>query len=216
MLDVAETTENLLEALSKFQPQKSEPVFFVYYNKDMQVICISPQQQDEFKHFGYAIFKLADVDDFLSGRKNLNDYVLIQDHDDLNNFSFIERKEEIKQIIQVNSFLFEIEGEDSEAHVTVEHNLEDKFIIFSISEKLRSKFREQADYVQIEEVSLEGVQELEFFFTKKGDPGFLIHAISVPVFRLVNGNFYAEYETDLSNTSLFTKKVLNKYSYVVN
>lgn len=215
-LPVPEEIQGLLSALQEFKPVVNEQKFFVYYNEEKRIICISPGIQNDFRHLGYAIFDLNEVEGFLLGEKNPSDYVLHQSQDDLSDFRIIEKKQEITYMVTLNRFLIEIdEGKKKDPHVLISNDTQNKLITIDISDELRKKLQEDADFVEFENVSIDGETDLNFFFTTKDNSNFLIKHIRVPIYRLIDRKVYTEYSVDLLNTSLFTKQVLNKYQYLV-
>lgn len=65
-------------------------------------------------------------------------------------------------------------------------------------------------------VTIHGFKELAFYFTAKNDPTFLVSQITVFAKDLVTAkDIWIELDTDLDDTSLYTKKVFPEYEYKV-
>ena len=62
-------------------------------------------------------------------------------------------------------------------------------------------------------ITINGVNELDFFFTKLDDPHFLKKHVSFSVEEFISNDIKIEYTEDLKNISVFTKRIYDDYIY---
>ena len=73
---------------------------------------------------------------------------------------------------------------------------------------MRNSLNESGD-----SITINGVNELDFFFTKLDDPHFLKKHVSFSVEEFISNDIKVEYTDDLKNVSVFTKRIYDDYIY---
>lgn len=216
--DNTTTTSNFLEALDQFATnvETTEQMFFVYFNNAGNIVCMSPVADDSLTNFQFTMLPLSEVQPFIEGTKNPAQFLLEQDKDDPTKYTVVSKVIEINYLRRLDRFLIELEpSNDWDGHLIIHNNISEKCITFSLSSELRMKLSEQGT-IAPENITINGIPELDFHFTCKNDPSFLIETIVVPTNNLVGyEHIYVNYENDLSKASVFTRKIFNKYSYII-
>ena len=196
-------------------------MMYVYFDKAGDIKCIAPESSDELvSEFRFAMFPINDVEMFLTGKKNSFDY-FVETIKRVVDVSYrITRKPvlELNQTRLVENYLVEIMPlpRSKDATILIENSLQEREITISLNPGVRSLLIDGTDAEQDVLRKLVNTQLSSLFFTRKHDPYFLITTISFSPKLLFSKSFIKiQYEDDLSSASLFTKRLLDGYSYSV-
>lgn len=208
-----ETTQNFEEALKALTVPVTEPRSYVYYDHATGLInCISNQEMPEFATKSLCMMPMSEVIRFLEGTDSTADYVVIQDAKDVTKHTLVKRQMEITPLRTVSKSLAEIEEGYKDAQICIERYVQGNKLRVYLVDKVRE---ELAKFNPLN-VTIHGFKELAFYFTAKNDPTFLITQITVTARDLViSKDIWIELDTDLDDTSLYTKKVFPEYEYKV-
>ena len=218
MSDDSKTTNNFNAALEEYntKQQNKSKLFYVYFNDNNGIVCLSPEEDTSLEHFQYTKMPLSEVEDFIIGTKNPTQHVVEQDSKDPTKYSIVPKVVEINYLRRLDRFLSEVTQENEESpHLIIENNIGERCLKFTLDNEIRMRLSEQGT-VAPENITINGVGTLDFHFTVKSDPSFLIETITIPTNLLVgHPSYYVNYTQDLSFASLFTRKVFKNYTYIV-
>ena len=167
--------------------------------------------------FTVATFPLKEVEDFLLAKKSTFDYYIQRVRKVGGKEYKITRKvSEVSYVRTLDNFLTEIKAmvRIRDAVIGVENFLEEKKIKLTVNPILK---------IMLEEGTDEEIDNIEnfinapvsyIFFTRKNDPYLHLHTISfLPKELFEKEELLFDYEADLSNASVYTRKVVEGYSY---
>jgi DNA-directed RNA polymerase subunit K/omega len=184
---------------------------YVYFDIDGNIKSISPDP-DAFSSANYstAMFPLTEVEPFLTAKKSTFDYYISVVKKLLSVEYKLVRKitPRITQLRSLDSFLVELKQSVDEVVIAIENHIADKKIRITLSPDAKEVDENNVleDFAKIPTSFL--------FFTKKNDPYFLMHTITFSPKELVdNGIITIPYDVNLEGLSVFTKKIINEYSY---
>lgn len=183
---------------------------FVYFSENGDIKSITPIRNDELVDTKSAEMLIDDVKDFLSGKKNIHRYAVVEDKE-TGNFKFVSKESERGQISTIDSFLTEVTSEyHNDYDIMVEHDVRRKHLRVTMSGT------ESGAEARKLKTLISNFRRLTFYFTLFGDPNMLVCSFDVPVSELKDGQVFINLEhhgDELNNATLFTKKVLGKYHY---
>lgn len=186
-------------------------MMYVYFDSDGNIKSIAPDP-DAFSSasYGTAMFPLSEVEPFLTAKKSTFDYYISVVKKLLSVEYKLVRKvtPAIAQLRLLDSFLVELKHITDEPVIAIENYVSAKQIKISLSPDAKEVDENNVldDFAKMPTSYL--------FFTKKNDPYFLVHTITFSPNELVNtGSITIPYENNLAGLSVFTKKIINDYSY---
>jgi hypothetical protein len=155
---------------------------------------------------------MSEVIRFLEGSDSTADYVVLQDEKDVTKHTLVKRQMELTPLRTVSKSLVEIEEGYREAQICIERYVQGNKLRVYLADSVRENL---AKFNPLN-VTIHGFKELAFYFTAKNDPTFLVSQITVFAKDLVTAkDIWIELDTDLDDTSLYTKKVFPEYEYKV-
>jgi hypothetical protein len=184
---------------------------YVYFDSDGNIKSIAPDPDVvSSSSYSTAMFPLAEVEPFLTAKKSTFDYYISVVKKLLSVEYKLVRKvtPAIAQLRLLDSFLVELKHITDEPVIAIENYVSAKQIKISLSPDAKEVDENNVldDFAKIPTSYL--------FFTKKNDPYFLVHTITFSPNELVNtGSITIPYENNLAGLSVFTKKIINDYSY---
>lgn len=195
-------------------------MMYVYFDSTGNIKAISPDADSmNATLYSSAMFPLADVEPFLTAKKNTFDfYVKV-----IETFTKIEYKITRKQQIQISNirvadaFLSEINSYriQKDTIILIENFISLKQLKITITPELKILQQEGSPEAQDNIINFINTPTAALFFTKKHDPYFLIDTILFsPKGLFDNGTLTIEYKKDLENLSVFTKRIINLYTYI--
>ena len=193
-------------------------MMYVYFDGSGEIKSISPDPSAAISATYRAIMvPVSDVEGFLLGKKNPFNY-FIKGIERLGTTTYtITRKEPPNAFRNVDNFLTEIGSvaRSDDANILIENYINDKVLKISINTVIKDLLVEGTD-AEINRLSiLLDAPAIYLFFTKKKDPYYLIDTVSVSPKAIFDTDIlHIDYTANLSNVSVFTKKLLNGYAYI--
>ena len=193
-------------------------MMYVYFDKNGDIKTISPDPVLVSVDYSVATFPLAEVEGFLTGKKNPFDFYVKSAKGITGTTYKIIRKQslEISLVRTLDNFLTEVKTmpKSSDAFLLIENIVKEKKIRIFLNKSVRNLLEEISDAEQETIDSFINYPSTSLFFTRKGDPYFLLHTlIFSPRELFEKGVLYWDYTVDLSDSSVYTKKILDGYSY---
>ena len=193
----------------------TEKKMYVYFDDSGNIKCISPVEDvDHESKFQVTQLPLKNVYGFITGEISPAKFIVKKRKGKVNEFVIVERQFEVSHVRQLDRFLTEIDVgfiKDSELEVVVDEA--NASLTFRLSHAIRQEFIESVD--NLENASINGLRTLKFYCTTKNDPSIFIEGFDVPVVGLLQGNVIVPYKSNISQYSLFTRRVFTKYSYII-
>lgn len=167
--------------------------------------------------FTVCTFPLKEVEDFLLAKKNPFDYYVQRVRKVGGKEYKLTRKiSEVSYVRTLDNFLTEIKSmaRISDAVIGIENFVEEKKIKLTLNPILKIMLDEGTDD-EIDNIENLIAAPLSYlFFTRKHDPYFHIHTLTFMPRELFDKEvLHFEYEADLSDVSVYTRKVVEGYSY---
>ena len=194
-------------------------MMYVYFNDEFNITGISPVLDEGIVGSGmhYTKFSVDDVRPFITGEKNMNTHYLKADKKDPTKYEIKARSLEVNYLKTIDRFLTEVDkcDTDQEYHIKITNNVKTKVMYFKLHQSIKTSILKD-EVIETGNITINGIPELDFFFTAKNDPSFLIQYVCIKTNELiVNSNVCIEYDGNLSYASLFTKKIFTNYVYEV-
>ena len=163
--------------------------FYVYFNSKNELVSVSGNK-DATSHHRWAIFSRGEVEGFVTGKKRLSDYVVVEDR---KTGKIILSKKESHEIVvrTIDNLLYKRE----------------KILTFFLSDNIKNATENTSQLI------VNGIVKLHFYFTKKDDPHMLRKHVSVNVEDIFQNNVITNYTETLNNVSVFTKRIYENYLY---
>ena len=187
----------------------------VYFDDLGDIKCISPGFDTDYEHFAYSVFEVGDVKPFISGTKSLATHMVVRDKNDDTKFLIESKKVSISSVKVIDRFLTEVNQVGGKYSLDVANITSEKILRFSLNTSIRKSLL-AGRKIETESINIMGVPVLSFYFTWPGDPSFLIETVEINTSKLVNEEYVdIPYSTNLDDSSLFTKKVFEHYTYTI-
>lgn len=195
-------------------------MMYVYFDMNGDIKTISPDPVDLFGDYTATTAPLTEVEDFLLGKKNPFDYYVKVTKGIASSSYKITKKQalEATSIRTLDNFLTEVKtiSKSANAFVLIENIIEEKKIKISLNSIVKVLLEEGTDKDHEIILSFISHPPAPLYFTRKDDPYFLLHTVIFSPRELYDsGELFYEYSIDLSNSSVYTKKIYNGYSYKV-
>lgn len=193
-------------------------MMYVYFDANGDIKTISPDPVIVSDSYSVATFPLEEVKDILEGKKNPFDFYVKITKAIGSTTHKITRKQvlEVSYVRTLDNFLTEVKtmAKSADAFVLIENIVSEKKIKISLNRVLRVLLEEGSDKDQETVTSFISNPSTALFFTRKNDPYFLLHTlIFSPKELFEKSELFWDYNVDLSNSSVYTKKILDGYSY---
>ena len=193
-------------------------MMYVYFDSNGDIKTISPDPVIVSDSYSVATFPLTEVKDILEGKKNPFDYYVKITKSVAGTLHKITRKQvlEVSYVRTLDNFLTEVRtmAKSTDAFVLIENIVSEKKIKISLNKVLRVLLEEGSDNDQETVTSFISNPSTALFFTRKNDPYFLLHTLMFSPKELFDkGELFWDYNVDLSDSSVYTKKILDGYSY---
>ena len=196
-------------------------MMYVYFDAVNDIKAISPLLEPQYKALGctHALFPLAEVEDFLTAKKNpFNFFIESRRRHGQDIYKISPKIVETNYIRSIDNYLTQIVYQNKEVNaIRIENNIPNKKLYFHMSEGLVSKLNDVnlEDEEEYSKLSIfRSMEYVAFYFTTKDDPSFLIRSILIQPDALINSeSLEVSYTEDLSNVSVYTKKIFSHYSY---
>ena len=195
-------------------------MMYVYFDTDGNIKAISPDADAlSASLYSSAMFPLTEVEAFLTAKKNTFDFYVKS----IETFSKVEykilRKKqiEISKVRAVDTYLTEITSNrlQKDTIILIENFISLKQLKITITPELRTLKDEGSVDAQESIVNFINTPTATLFFTKKQDPYFLIQSfVFSPKVLFEEGALILNYEKDLKNLSVFTRRIINRYTYI--
>jgi hypothetical protein len=195
-------------------------MMYVYFDADGNIKAISPDTDAvSASLYSLAMFPLTDVESFLTAKKNTFDFY-VKSIETFNKveYKILRKKQiEISKIRAVDTYLTEITSNrlQKDTIILIENFISLKQLKITITPELRTLKEEGSVEAQESIVNFINTPTATLFFTKKQDPYFLIHSfLFSPKALFDEGTLIIDYEKDLKNLSVFTRRIINRYTYI--
>ncbi len=194
-------------------------LMYVYFDVNGDIKSITPHLDAELDNlYSSTTLPLESVGDFLTGKLNTFNYRVKVNKTALSTTYEIEKKVATTLNLHRRSdmYLSQVENipRNRDASILIENIVPDKHIKLKINPSVRILQTEGTD---LEKESIEkfiDTPSVTLFFTKKDDPYFLLHTIEfIPEELFANDALYIKYTMDLQGVSVYTRKLINGYSY---
>jgi len=193
-------------------------MMYVYFDSNGDIKTISPDPVIVSDSYSVATFPLSEVKDILEGKKNPFDYYVKITKSVAGTLHKITRKQvlEVSYVRTLDNFLTEVKtmAKSADAFVLIENIVSEKKIKISLNDIVKVLLHEGNDKDQDTVNSFINHTSTSLFFTRKNDPYFLLHTlIFSPKELFEKSELFWDYNVDLSDSSVYTKKLLDGYSY---
>jgi len=179
---------------------------YVYFNDSNNIISVSGRQ-DATLSARYARFPQDEVAGFVMGTMNINDYIIKENRK--TGKVVLEKKVTHEILVRtIDNILYELPNINKQFQIKVLNNIENKELFFMLDVSLRNDITGAGD-----SITINGVNELNFFFTKLNDPHFLKKHIRFSVEEFINSDISIVYTEDLEDISVYTKRIYDDYIY---
>lgn len=197
--------------------QSPSKMMFVHFDDTGEMLSIGPQFNNDFEQHRYAVFPLEEVMPFLSGDRSMHYYAIKRLEG--NKHKIVEKKQEIDNIRVIDRFLTEVKHDTKNPDLLIVHNVSTSNITVSIDPEIRKHILKTNDTINTSNVTVNGVPFIHLYFTVKGDPSFLVYTIDIPTNALLNEeSFVYNYDpkdVNITDCSLYTKKIFDRYRYEI-
>ena len=179
---------------------------YVYFDDSNQIVAVSGNK-DATASTRYAIFPGEDVSGFILGTMNMNDFV-VRENRKTGKVTLEKKVTHEISTRTIDNTLHKLPNINNQFQIKVLNNIEKKSLVFILNIDLRDSLIQSGD-----SITINGVNELDFFFTKLDDPHFLKKHVSFSVGEFISSDIKVEYTEDLKNISVFTKRIYDDYIY---
>ena len=179
--------------------------FYVYFNSKNELVSVSGNK-DATSHHRWAIFSRGEVEGFVTGKKRLSDYVVVEDR---KTGKIILSKKESHEIVvrSIDNLLYKVPSNNDVYDIKIRNNKREKILTFFLSDNIKNATENTSQLI------VNGIVKLHFYFTKKDDPHMLRKHVSVNVEDIFQNNVITNYTETLNNVSVFTKRIYENYLY---
>lgn len=193
-------------------------MMYVYFDANGDIKTISPDPIIVSESYSVRTFPLPEVEEFLTGKKNPFDYYVKATKSIAGPTHKITRKQvlDINYVRTLDNFLTEIQTmpKSSDAFVLIENIIAEKKIKITLNKVVKVLLEDGSDTDQETVTSFINHASASLFFTRKSDPYSLLHTLIFSPKELFDkSELYWDYAVDLSNSSVYTKILLDGYSY---
>lgn len=191
-------------------------MMYVYFDEKGDIKSISPELNTLEDGIRVTTVLLSEVKDFLLGKKNVSEYYVKQLAGGTQFTIVMKYVPTLSRVRTLDNFLAEIHTmpKSKDAYILIENYIKEKKIILSLGKLVKLLLNEGPDDVQNLIESFSAQQQSFLFFTNKGNPYSLLHSIMFsPRDLFLREELEFSYTVDLSSASVYTKRLLDRYSY---
>lgn len=196
-------------------------LMYVFYDKNGDIKAITPNLDPALSlEFSVATFPLTEVEMFLVGQRNPFDFSIKKITRAGGDKVKIVRKEyEVNLTRTLDNYLTQVDMlRDQEPIIRIVLNLYENSIKLHLDPLYKDLLAFGSEDEQDDVQSFINFPQSVLYFTKKNNPYHLLYSISFKPRELFE-NQTLEYdfgnEVDLSNSSVYTKKLVNSYGYKI-
>lgn len=179
---------------------------YVFFDDSNQIVAVSGNK-DAIPATRYAIFPEEDVAGFILGTMNTNDFV-IRENRKTGKVTLEKKITHEISIRTIDNTLYKLPKINNQFQIKVLNNIKKNSLVFILNVDLRDSLIQSGD-----SITINGVNEVSFFFTELDDPHFLRKHISFSVGEFISNDIKIEYTENLKNVSVFTKRIYDDYIY---
>jgi len=179
---------------------------YVYFDDSNQIVAVSGNK-DATASTRYAIFPGEDVAGFILGTMNMNDFV-VRENRKTGKVTLEKKITHEISVRTIDNTLYKLPKSNDQFQIKVLNSIEKNCLVFILDADLRGTLIASGD-----SITINGVNELNFFFTKVDDPHFFKKHINFSVEEFISSDIEIEYTEDLKNVSVFTKRIYDDYIY---
>ena len=179
---------------------------YVFFDDNNQIIAVSGNK-GAITSARYAIFPEEDVAGFSLGTMNMNDFV-VRENRKTGKVTLEKKITHEISIRTIDNTLYKLPKINNQFQIKVLNNTKQNSLVFILNIDLRDSLIQSGD-----SITINGVNELSFFFTELDDPHFLKKHVSFSVEEFITNDIKIEYTEDLKNISVFTKRIYDDYIY---
>lgn len=201
------------EIIKERLAQQEQQNMIVYFTKEGTIKCISPIEDESMEAtLQKTIMPLSKVKRFIDGTANINLFFVKQKPGKITEFDIIEKTSSIGYVKKLDRSLTKVEFKDNvEWELKIEWNSFKNTVTFILHDRIVSEFNERIH--DITNADINGYRVLHFHLTAPDRPELLVETLSVKVSELISHQPEFKIEHDVSELSLYTKKIFKKYSY---
>jgi len=201
------TIDNTLHKLPNINNQfQIMADLYVYFDDSNQIVAVSGNK-DATASTRYAIFPGEDVSGFILGTMNMNDFV-VRENRKTGKVTLEKKITHEISVRTIDNTLYKLPKSNDQFQIKVLNSIEKNCLVFILDADLRGTLIASGD-----SITINGVNELNFFFTKVDDPHFFKKHINFSVEEFISSDIEIEYTENLKNVSVFTKRIYDDYIY---
>jgi spore germination protein GerM len=190
---------------------------YVYYDINGDIKAITPNLDENLlSGCSSATFPVDDVAGFLTAQKNPFEYMVKEvKRATSTTYKIVRKESKVVYTRTLDNYLTKVEA-DSKAILLITNHVADKTISITVNEGFKLLRTEGTDE-EIEEVdNFTNRASITLYFTKRNDPYHWLHTMTFsPKEAMEKDKIYINYDLDLSDTSVYTKKVFGSYGYKI-
>lgn len=195
-------------------------LMYVFYDKNGDIKAITPIPDENYSvNFFMATFPLAEVEMFLTAQKNTFDYS-VKSIEKLTGttYALVAKKININRTRALNTYLTKVDGIITEGNTVIITNDTNKG---RITVELNAILKKIYMQKHLPENQLDLFDDLlnsgtsTVYLTKRNNPYHLLFSFSfLPKSLFSVDKLYFSYNNSYTDTSVYTKKVLDGYGYI--
>ena len=186
-------------------------LMYVYYTSNRRLIGVSKELVDDFKNCAHCKMPLSEVARFISGKESTKNYIVTTDQ---SGKSYLEKAQpEEVTVSAFDEYMVEIEeGDEGDHQFSIVNNLVDNTVTVSLEKTFKEAIMEFIG----DDYSFNGVTTIPLYFTLEDNSAILVETINISVESLFKSDsIVIPCKEDLSETSLFYKKLFTSHKYEV-
>lgn len=193
-------------------------MMYLYFDKNGDIKSISPTPDSHLEEsFSPSTFMLSEVEDFLTGKKNPSDYQ-VKKATNLagEGFKLLRKVVTVTHTRTMDNYLTKVEGKKkgSAPLVKITNDVERKVVSVEVTKEfLAMTTSDDEDEEEIvNDFLLNGISTV--YITRKNNPyAHMLTITFLPSHLFEKVKLYFPYTETYTNTSAYTKKLLDGYSY---
>jgi hypothetical protein len=196
-------------------------LMYVYYDKHGNIKAITPSEDSQCsKEFSFVMIPLKDVEDFITGKKNTFEYYIKTIKQPGGQTQQLAKKVATVSVARsLDSYLTKISTDtDFVPAVRVISNVRNNSVTLALSSVFRDMYDNGTDDEIDQITEFMNLPNSSIYITKKNDPYSLIAVVDfVPadLFDKPEVKVAMLPKVDLRNSSAYTKRLVDSYSYVI-
>lgn len=196
-------------------------LMYVYYDANGDIKAITPISDVSLSNeFSCAMFPISEVEVFLSGKRNPFNFTVSKIKKITGEtYKLVKKQTDVFLTRTLDNYLTKVGlFNESETILKIIINSSERKIILMLDNAYKELYKTGSEEQQEDIDSFINHNTSELYFTKRNDPYYLYHTISfVPKEIFEKDEVVFEYHNgiDLSNSSVYTKKILSSYGYLL-